>query len=141
MQVFIVGSVIETIRSLDPKRFNKQILETKQIISAIEGKTEAWKNHPCVLQYKYHIDWLRLYLRCFEEHKIGNTTLAICSSLLATEHTPSFHTPEYLDQMKRRLYTKNPEFYKQWSYLGTSDDNWYYVCGIWRIYKNGKRIQ
>lgn len=42
--------------------------------------------------------------------------------------------------MKRRLYTKDPKYYAVWSYLGTSDENWYFVDGEWRKYVNGKRI-
>lgn len=38
MQVFIVGSPIETAMALDKKRLNKQIIETRQIIDAICGK-------------------------------------------------------------------------------------------------------
>lgn len=53
---------------------------------------------------------------------------------------PSFHTQDYYDQMKRRLYTKDKEHYKQWAYLGESQENWYFVDGEWRKYVNGKRI-
>ena len=53
---------------------------------------------------------------------------------------PNFHTQEYFNQMNRRLFEKNEEYYKQWSYLGKSLDNWYFVDGEWRKYVNGKRI-
>jgi hypothetical protein len=43
--------------------------------------------------------------------------------------------------MKRRLYTKNPEHYAQWAHLGKSEENWYFVDGVWRKYVNGKRIE
>ena len=140
MQIFIIGSVIDTVKILDSKRFNKQIIEVKQILSALRGETRAWRNHPCTLQYIGLEKWLELYLRCFEEYKAGNFGIALCSSILAEEYTPKFHTPEYLDQMKRRLYTKNPGHYKGWEYLGTSDVNWYYVNESWLYYKNGKRL-
>ena len=141
MQVFITSTnIIETVKQLDPKRFNKQIIETRQILKALRGESKAWKNHPCVLQYSNHITWLELYLRCFEEYKIGNFGLALSCSILATEHTPLFHTPEYLTQMKRRLYTKDQEYYKLWSEFGTSDINWYWVEGEWRYYVAGKRV-
>lgn len=55
--------------------------------------------------------------------------------------TPHWHTQAYYDQMKRRLYTKDPEHYKQWADLGKSDENWYRVDGEWRKYVNGKRIK
>lgn len=42
--------------------------------------------------------------------------------------------------MKRRLYTKDKLFYKQWEDLGESDINWYFVDNEWKYYKNGKKI-
>ena len=41
MQVFIIGSALETAQALDKKRLNKQIVECKQILNAIEGKTKG----------------------------------------------------------------------------------------------------
>jgi hypothetical protein len=60
--------------------------------------------------------------------------------LVAEEYQPLFHTEKYFSQMKRRLYTKDNNYYAQWAHLGTSEDNWYFVEGEWRIYRNGKRI-
>ena len=61
-------------------------------------------------------------------------------SINADKIRPPFHTEAYFNQMKCRLYTKDNEHYKQWSHLGESDVNWYYVDGEWRHYQNGKRI-
>ena len=63
MNVFIVGSPIETARSLDKRRLNKQIIECQQILDALEGK-KAWSNHPCTLQYKGYERWLSNYMGC-----------------------------------------------------------------------------
>lgn len=57
MQVFIVGSPLETARALDSKRLRKQIIECRQILDALNGKS-AWSNHPCVLQYRGNEAWL-----------------------------------------------------------------------------------
>ena len=55
---------------------------------------------------------------------------------------PPFHTQEYFDQMKRRLFEKDEKHYKQWSHLGKSDINWYWSPsgGKFIKYRNGKRI-
>ena len=58
MQIFITGTSLETARDLDPRRLWKQILEVNQIISTITGISEAWKNHPCVIQYQWSLTWL-----------------------------------------------------------------------------------
>lgn len=142
MQVFIIGSPLETAMALDPKRLRKQIIECRQILDALNG-AKAWSNHPCVLQYKGHEFWLRCYKRVLEEVQKGGGS-SIRSKYFnyrANETTPDWHTQEYYDQMKRRLYTKDPEHYKQWSHLGESQENWYFVDGEWRKYANGKRIE
>lgn len=56
MNIFIVGSPVETARALDLRRLHKQIIECQQILDALNGKC-AWSNHPCTLQYK---DYQRL---------------------------------------------------------------------------------
>ena len=56
----------------------------------------------------------------------------------ANEFKPSWHTQEYFNNMKRRLYTKDNEYYKQWESLGESYENWYWVDNKWKIYKQTK---
>jgi hypothetical protein len=147
MQVFIVGSPLETARALDNRRLNRQLQEVKVILDALNG-AKAWSNHPCVLQYREHEGWLKIYSECLELELLktpnnGATITAIqaVASVMAGKLTPCFHTQEYFDQMKRRLYTKDKEYYKQWADLGESDENWYFVDGEWRKYVNGKRIE
>lgn len=138
MQVFIIGTPFETAMNLDKRRLNKQIIECRQILDALNG-AKAWSNHPCVLQYRGYEKWLRNYLRVLHNWHIGGVPHHFYNDM-ANKSRPPFHTQEYFDQMKRRLYTKDPVHYAQWAYLGTSEENWYFVDGEWRIYKNGKRI-
>ena len=140
MQVFIVGTPLETAKALDGRRLQKQIVECEQILAALNG-AKAWSNHPCVLQYKGHERWLLNYMYCLVGYIQGDLLFALNSNNNCSKLVPNFHTQEYFDQMKRRLYTKNKEHYNQWSYLGESDVNWYFVDGAWRKYNNGKRIE
>lgn len=140
MQVFIIGSPLETARALDQKRLNRQIQETKVILAALNG-AKAWSNHPCVLQYRGYEWWLDNYKKCLECYAMGDIVRAAVYSILADAIRTDWHTYEYYDQMKRRLYTKDPKHYKQWAELGESDCNWYFVDGEWRKYVNGKRIE
>lgn len=143
MQVFIIGSVIDTALSLDKKRFNKQIVEVGQIINALRGETKAWRNHPCTLQYRHHEEWLRLYRTSFEYLNMGKYKMAAHISNIAERFKPEFHTEEYFNQMKRRLYTKDKEYYLQWKHLGESYENWYwsYRENCFIKYEKGRRIQ
>lgn len=142
MQVFIIGTPLETAKAMagDTRRYNKQIIEVGQILDALNGKT-AWSNHPCVLQYREHQQWLYEYLQCLKEFALGRVYTPQEYSKFADKYRPSFHTQEYYDQMKRRLYTKDPEHYKQWAHLGESQENWYFVDGSWRKYVNSKRVE
>lgn len=142
MQVFIVGTPLETAMALDSRRLNKQIIECRQILDALNGK-KAWSNHPCVLQYKspLNIEWLINYLSCLSSYVNNRFGEAMNYDEVCEVIRPIFHTQEYFNQMKKRLYTKNKEHYKQWAELGESDINWYYVDGEWRYYKNGKRLK
>ena len=141
MQIFIIGTIIETAKCLDTKRLNKQIIEAKQILRAIIVHDAPWKNHPCSLQYKNYTTWLRKYYYCLKAYKFGCITVANNISKSAEEYTPLFHTEEFFNQMKRRLYTKNNLHYNQWKNLGESNINLYYVNGEWKKYKNGKNIK
>lgn len=140
MQVFIVGSPFYTAQILDRCRLNKQIIEAHQILSAIEGKSSAWKNHPVVLSYSCHRHWLEYYTLCLENYYNNNFKDSRFYSRLANNIKPKFHIKSYFDQMKRRLYTKDPLYYKQWATLGISEVNWYYVGDQWLKYQNGKRL-
>ena len=140
MQVFIIGSPLETAKALDNRRLNKQIIECKQILDALNG-AKAWSNHPVVLQYKNHQNWLMQYTFILESYRNGNLSIANFVNQLIGMIKPKFHTEEFFSQMKRRLYTKNPHHYSQWSYLGESQENWYFVDGVMRKYINGKRIE
>lgn len=154
MQVFIVGTPLETARALDRRRLNKQIIECGQILDALNG-AKAWSNHPCVLQYRGHKKWLWYYMSVLGEYYqiyhldwLSNEGEESLKPLMfhwndrALEVVPPFHTQEYFDQMKRRLYTKDKEHYKQWAHLGESDVNWYWSHEKQKFikYKNGKRI-
>ena len=140
MQVFIVGTPLETSIVLDKLRLRKQIIECNQILDALNGRS-AWSNHPCVLQYRGYEKWLEHYLSCLTLYRHGASLHAKVCSDMAQLSKPEWHTAEYFDQMKRRLYTKDNEHYKQWENLGESDENWYFVDEEWRKYVNGKRIK
>ena len=64
-------------------------------------------------------------------------------NLFALYNTPDFHNVSYFEQMKRRLYTKDNNHYKQWSYLGESQENWYWSTVENRFIKyiNGKKLK
>lgn len=67
MQVFVpYDSPYRVASCLDMRRLNKQIIECRQILAAIRGESNAWKNHPCVKMYRDHTEWLEYYMFCLE---------------------------------------------------------------------------
>ena len=138
MTIFLTGTVADTADDLDPKRFNKQILECQWIINMAEGKTKP-SNHPAYLMYKDHIDWVKKYKECFVAYKNKDYELCKQLSYEAELIQPDFICEELYLNFKKRLYTKDPNFYKRWSHLGSTEANYYYVNGNWLKYENGKK--
>lgn len=142
MQVFIIGTPLETAVAMhaDKLRYNKQIVEAQQILDALNSKS-SWSNHPCTLQYRGYERWLTNYMYCLMAYRDGDLLLAFNSNKNCVDLTPPFHTQMYFDNMKSRLYTKNPTLYARFAGCGTSETNLYFVDGEWRKYINGKRIE
>ena len=141
MNVFVpFGNPLKDAKCLDARRLNKQIIECKQILAAIEGRSDAWKNHPCVLMWKPYKVWLAHYTACLYFYREGSELIAYTFSK-SSGFYPAPMNLEFTTQMKRRLYTKDPIHYAQFAKYGTSDENWYVVDGVLRKYINGKRIK
>lgn len=144
MQVFVVGSPLETAMALDNARLRKQIIEAHQILAAIHGEGKGWIHHPVVLMYSEpnSVRWLSMYADILEGYLADYTGL-IERDREARLITPAFHTAKFINQMRRRLYTKDPEHYKDWASLGESEDNWYWspTQQKWLVYRDGKLIE
>ena len=144
MQVFVVGSPLETAMALDPKRIRSQIREAHIILAAIHGEGKGWFHHPVVLMYSEpnSVRWLQMYADILEGYLAGYTGPPEADNE-AKLITPAFHTPEFIKQMKRRLYTKNPKEYERWAEFGESQDNYYWSPAkrAWLMYRNGKLLE
>lgn len=141
MQVFIpFASPLGVARTLDSKRLRKQIIECNQILNAIETGTGSWRNHPVVRMYRNHTDWLKKYQECLKHWLNGERWRAIIASFDADRIRPDFITREICDQHKRRLFTKDPEYYWGFRKYGPSPENWYVIDGILVKYIDGERV-
>lgn len=149
MNVFVpYKSPLECAKALyGDRRFNKQIIECKQILDAIDGVGKGWFNHPVINMYKDHRLWLKYYEIClmyYREYKNGSKECLEESqkfSHYADKIMPYFLTNDFCNQHKRRLFTKAPDLYPQFAEYGTSEENWYFVDGELLKYKDGKRIK
>lgn len=141
MQVFVpYAEPITTASVLDGARLRKQIIECGQILDAIDGKTDAWKNHPVTKMYTPYREWLDRYRICLQKYAEGDLETAKWWSNHANYVAPEFLTLEFCNQHKRRLYTKAPEKYPQFAVYGKTEENWYFLDGEIVKYVKGKRV-
>ena len=131
MEILIIGTPFETAKILDNLRLQKQIIECQQILEAL-NRGNTLNNHQCVLQYKEHEEWLNFYLDCLvyyqcalhEESWAKQDSFIIKSQIcsrFAMDVRPAFHTQEYFNQIKRKLYMEDKEYYKQWQRYDFND--------------------
>ncbi len=131
MQIFLpYANPIKTAKCLDNKRLNKQIIECIQIISANTGINIGWKipkyciNHPITKLWKENIDYLIFYCKIllveFEfrkkiMHKSYTQWIILfeCLNRILYTKFPKHITSEFCKFHQRKLYNKNPEYYKQ----------------------------
>lgn len=121
MQTFLpYEDFITSALSLDKKRCWKQVVEAKQIIDCLEGKTTAWKNHPAVKMWEGYTESLKYYFDCFLE-------VCIREHGINTKYKTYFETEDYVKNipespwwlgdkdfyraMRARLIEKDEEFY------------------------------
>lgn len=134
MQIFVTGTVFETIEALDKKRFHNQITEARIVIECLRGKN-GWGKHPLIKMYTDYEDWLMCYIEAFKAYKSGEVEAAKIISRIAELYQPDWFNEEFYNKHRARLYTKNPKEYSQWAHLGESYSNWYRVGGVWKEYK------
>lgn len=140
MQIFLpYTDIINVAKCLDKRRLHKQIVECKQIIKAITGESEAWKNHPIVKMYSNDLEFVKMYLGVLEEYWENNgeaTKNLVMLNEVARIKLPSFINNEYLATMKGRLYVKDPVHYADFAhYESFGHQNMYFVDGEWKYYK------
>lgn len=134
MQIYVLGSIEETIKSLDIKRLNNQATELRLTIECLYGLNGWWKQ-PLIQMYSgYHI-WLEVYLQAIKAFKNKEYRLMKYWSDIGEDVKPEWFCEDFYNIHRSRLYTKNPHHYKQWSYLGFTYSNWYRVNGEWKEYK------
>lgn len=140
MQVFVpYPTPFDVARCLDAKRLLKQIIEAKQILDAIDGSSDAWKNHPVTKMYAPFREWLDRYYLCLKHYSEGDVAQSKWWSRHADPIRPDFLTDDFCDQHKRRLYTKAPKDYPQFEEFGMSEENWYFLDGAIAKYVKGKK--
>lgn len=117
MQTFLPNkSFSKTMEILDYRRLGKQRVEAFQIINCIEGKTQAWVNHPTVRMWRPFVDALKEYCNCAIEewvnrgYKNNMFLYNIDSKVIYPDWlgNKSFHSSH-----RQTLLYKDPDYYLQ----------------------------
>lgn len=121
MQVFLPYPDFKmSVRCLDMKRLGKQRVECMQIVNALEGKSQGWRNHPAALMFRDNIIALKLYhnLAIKEWIKRGyKNTMSLYP--IDTDNQENVLVPFFIGNEqfhrshKSNLIRKFPEYYGQ----------------------------
>jgi hypothetical protein len=151
MQVFLPDRSFKVCaETLDNKRLVKQLLEGRQILSALAGETKGWVNHPATKMFAGHEAALTNYLFWIarEMAKRGykwENNWAVIANLYLTkfEHSSSQLRPAWMldDRFEKviathraNLHIKAPELYPEYGletafyrdYVCCEDCNYYW---------------
>lgn len=134
MQVFLPEHLYKDCAAvLDQKRLVKQLLEGRQILSALAGETKGWVNHPATRMFYGYESSLYIYLYAIKNemanrgYKWENNWDIINETYKKNFIDCPNETPNYLKAghpenvrltvtHRGRLYEKAPELYPQYEH-------------------------
>lgn len=122
MQTFLpYADFMQSAKILDKRRCWKQVVEAKQIIDILEGKTTAWQNHPAVKMWVGHTDALKEYfdaflMVCVNQHKINTKYVALTQDYTQNDFDNIIYpwwlgNEDFHRAMRARLIEKDESFY------------------------------
>ena len=118
----------QTAKCLDWQRLGKQRVETRTIIDVLEGRVNAWKNHPAVQMWAGYEGSLRLYCNVI----IGEWVSRGYRNTMDLYHTTDSRVPEWMGDPRLHgshraaLLAKLPEHYGRfgWTEIPKIDYWW-----------------
>lgn len=129
MQTFVpFDNLIESSKSLDSRRLNKQLLEGRQIYKIIytDQRSGAWTNHPAVKMWRGYDDALFNYLVAIKDECVSRGIKTDKNWSAITEMHSDVPSPSSLIEMplwwgdervhqshRNNLYRKDPEYYAE----------------------------
>lgn len=130
MQTFLpYADFIQSAQVLDKKRCWKQVVEAKQILDVLEGKSTSWKNHPAVKMWEGYTNALKIYYNAFLSasvfyHSIKTkldyynlpwgcmSEIMVINTITGTHPAPWWlGNEDFHRAMRSRLIEKDREFY------------------------------
>lgn len=110
--------IVSGFQKLDRQRLGKQRVETYQILRALIGASDGWRNHPATLLWEDHIPALAQYgiVNCHVWKERGyKDSLLPKFHAIARGYPGSAQMPKFLDTIaeshRSNLIRKDPIFY------------------------------
>lgn len=129
-------SFVESARCLDYKRLGKQRVEVRDVLRIIDGKFvgrfNRWNNHPVILMWQNHREWLRMYHDAIIEEWVrrgyrNNLSLLAEGIVLDYSSQPRWlGDARFHDSHKSNLLRKNYEHYSRFGWRVRSDLSYYW---------------
>lgn len=136
MQTFLpVPDFKKSAAILDRPRLGKQRVEAMQILKALRGESDGWRNHPAVKMWAGHQGCLMFYLKAMiDEWRSRGYRDTIWDnwkgSLHTIENLAEFHDPKWLGDPlfhaahRSNLLRKDFSYYSQFGWNEPSDLNY-----------------
>lgn len=148
MQTFLpYPSFRESAKALDDKRLNKQTMECRQILQALLGFTDAWKNH-CITRMWAGYEgaliefWTQCELECNSRGLKPCSKVADFHNIVNTIQPESFVLPDWFYEkgeifsFYRGYLLKKSDYYRQFNWVEKPQPH--YMApdkfGNWRLY-------
>lgn len=134
MQTFVpYDDFVESATVLDMRRLGKQRVEVVQILNALTGVSQGWRNHPAVKMWRNHEAFLCAYglAICNEwtsrgyKDTCGEKIENVLSGLNRFFIAPNWWGGEIHKTHRSKLLSKYPEHYRQF-WPDEQDDLDYY---------------
>ena len=130
MQTFLpYQSFVKSLQCLDNKRLGKQRVEAMQILNVLEGKTEAWKNHPAVKMwkgYEYQLSWyhdiaIAEWINRGFKNNMKYRRAHLSDYPNNTYNKPHWLTDEFCESHQSNLLRKDYLYYSQYGWTVTNN--------------------
>lgn len=134
MQTFLpLPDFVESARVLDFRRLGKQRVEGMQLVNAIAGTHNGWKNHPACRMWKPYVTALQYYTNCMIDEWIrrGYRNTMCKYSLSKIVYMPHWLGNDAFHKSHRsNLLRKNREFYARYGWTEPDDLPYLWPMGV-----------
>lgn len=128
----------QSLASTDYRRLGKQRVEGKQLITAIEGGSKGWVNHPAAVMWRNYLPALKAYTNAAIQEWVArgyNNTMPLYDVPESYEMPWWMGFDKFHQSHQSNLYRKDANYYTGFAGVG-ADQPYVWPCqtkGLYRI--------